>query len=181
MNAHLPPPIKDPESLELALDPSNFYLNILLDINETLNDVIGESECTGLIALVADKMGRYLESLYQQGLEQRQFDINTLAAILVDLKRRISGNFTVESISPTKIVLINSRCPFGDDVLGHPTLCMMTSNVFGRISANSLGYAAVELDKTIARGDGCCHVTVHLDQIEDGQDNIIEYFNISDL
>jgi hypothetical protein len=39
---------------------------------------------------------------------------------------------------------------------------MMTSNVFGAIAAENLGYAKVELQQTIARGDGGCRVVVYL-------------------
>jgi hypothetical protein len=39
---------------------------------------------------------------------------------------------------------------------------MMTSNVFGRIAAENLGYAKVELQETIAMGHPGCRVVVHL-------------------
>jgi hypothetical protein len=39
---------------------------------------------------------------------------------------------------------------------------MMTSNVFGVIAAENLGYAKVELQQTIAKGDPGCRVVVHL-------------------
>ena len=39
---------------------------------------------------------------------------------------------------------------------------MMTSNVFGVIAADNLGYAKVDLEKTIARGDSECRVVVYL-------------------
>jgi hypothetical protein len=38
----------------------------------------------------------------------------------------------------------------------------MTSNVFGVIAAENLGYAKVELQQTIANGDSGCRVVVHL-------------------
>jgi hypothetical protein len=41
-------------------------------------------------------------------------------------------------------------------------MCMMTSNVFGTIAAQNLGYARVELEETIARGSSGCRVVVHL-------------------
>ena len=46
--------------------------------------------------------------------------------------------------------------------MGRPSLCMMTSNVFGSIAARNLGYARVELQETIAEGAPGCRVTVHL-------------------
>jgi hypothetical protein len=39
---------------------------------------------------------------------------------------------------------------------------MMTSNVFGCIAAENLGYAKVVIEKSIARRDDTCKVTVHL-------------------
>jgi hypothetical protein len=61
-------------------------------------------------------------------------------------------------------VLGNRACPFGDQVIGRPALCMMTSNVFGSIAADHLGYARVELQETIAQGSAGCRVVVHLDR-----------------
>jgi hypothetical protein len=74
--------------------------------------------------------------------------------VLVDLKRRIQGDFFVIEEDEGKIVLGNRVCPFEDKVLGRRSMCMMTSNVFGSIAAENLGYAKVELQQTIASGDG---------------------------
>jgi hypothetical protein len=41
-------------------------------------------------------------------------------------------------------------------------MCMMTSNVFGGIAADNLGYAKVVLEETIAGGAPGCRVVVHL-------------------
>ena len=43
---------------------------------------------------------------------------------------------------------------------------MMTSNVFGSIAADNLGYAKVELQRTIAAGHEGCRVVVHLKHAE---------------
>jgi hypothetical protein len=39
---------------------------------------------------------------------------------------------------------------------------MMTSNVFGTIASDNLGYAKVALEETIAKGDPGCKVTVYI-------------------
>ena len=39
---------------------------------------------------------------------------------------------------------------------------MMTSNVFGRIAADNLGYAGVHIEEAIARGDPGCRVIISL-------------------
>ena len=59
-------------------------------------------------------------------------------------------------------MLGNRACPFADKVLGRPSMCMMTSNVFGSIAAENLGYAKVVLQETIAQGHPGCRVVVHL-------------------
>ena len=53
------------------------------------------------------------------------------------------------------------RSPFAEKVVGRPALCMMTSNVFGSIAAENLGYAKVVLEQAIARGDSGCRVVVY--------------------
>jgi predicted ArsR family transcriptional regulator len=80
----------------------------------------------------------------------------------VDLKRRIQGDFFIIEEDEDRIVLGNRACPFGDKVLNRTSMCMMTSNVFGAITAENLGYAKVELQETIARGDAGCRVVVYL-------------------
>jgi predicted ArsR family transcriptional regulator len=86
--------------------------------------------------------------------------------VLVDLKRRINGDFYVIEESESHIVLGNRACPFGDKVLGRPSMCMMTSNVFGHVAAENLSYAKVELARTIAEGHSECRVIVHLNPDE---------------
>jgi hypothetical protein len=46
---------------------------------------------------------------------------------------------------------------------------MMTSNVFGSIAAQNLGYAKVELQETIAQGNAECRVVVHLNPAGESQ------------
>ena len=85
-----------------------------------------------------------------------------MAAVLVDLKRRIKGDFYVIEETDERIVLGNRICPFAEKVLDHPSMCMMTSNVFGHIAAENLGYGKVELQRTIADGHPECRVVVYI-------------------
>jgi predicted ArsR family transcriptional regulator len=82
--------------------------------------------------------------------------------VLVDLKRRIEGDFFVIEENDDKIVLGNRQCPFAEKVVGRPSMCMMTSNVFGHIAADNLGYSKVALRETIADGASECRVIVYL-------------------
>ena len=85
-----------------------------------------------------------------------------VADVLVDLKRRIQGDFYVIEQDDEKIVLGNRACPFAEKVVGRPALCMMTSNVFGVIAAENLGYAKVVLERDDRPGRPGCRVVVYL-------------------
>lgn len=72
-----------------------------------------------------------------------------------------------------KIVFGNKQCPFAEKVIDRPSLCMITTNVFGTIASDSTGYAKVSIDKAIANGDKECHVTVYLNpKSKEAKDNI---------
>jgi anti-sigma regulatory factor (Ser/Thr protein kinase) len=90
-----------------------------------------------------------------------------IADCLVRLKTAIDGGFHVTEASPARIVLTNTRCPFGPVVQHAPALCRMTSSVFGGIAARNSehGRAAVVLEERIAVGDPHCRVVVHLGEV----------------
>jgi hypothetical protein len=99
---------------------------------------------------------------YKSALAVEKLSRSQVADVLVDLKRRIQGDFYIIEETPEKIVLGNRACPFAEKVVGRPALCMMTTNVFGAIAAENLGYGKVVLERTIARGDPDCRVVVYL-------------------
>lgn len=84
-----------------------------------------------------------------------------LADCFVRLKAAIDGRFRVVEVTEDRIVLTNERCPFGDVVRRAPSLCRMTSSVFGGIAArNTDAGASVALEERIAVGDPTCRVVV---------------------
>jgi predicted ArsR family transcriptional regulator len=114
-------------------------------------------------------MGRQIDAEYRQALRVDRLRRDQIAAVLVDLKRRIQGDFYVIEETEDRILLGNRACPFAEKVLGRPSMCMMTSNVFGAIAADNLGYAKVELRQTIAEGHGRCVVAVYLRPTEESE------------
>ncbi|RIK91581.1 MAG: transcriptional regulator [Proteobacteria bacterium] len=151
----------------LALDRDRFLRTMLRELTGALQDVVGLDEAEGFISVVGQHIGEEIEAGYRLALDVRSLDREQVSAVLVDLKRRIQGDFYVIEQNEERIVLGNRTCPFGDKVLGRPALCMMTSNVFGVIAAENLGYARVVLEETIARGDAGCRVIVQLRPSED--------------
>jgi predicted ArsR family transcriptional regulator len=148
--------------LSVPLERDVFLRTLIRELSGTLQDVVGLEEAAGFVSVVGQRVGDQINHDYKAALQITGMDRSQVADVLVDLKRRIKGEFYVIEEDDEKIVLGNRACPFAEKVLGRPAMCMMTSNVFGVIAAENLGYAKVELQQTIARGDSGCRVVVHL-------------------
>jgi predicted ArsR family transcriptional regulator len=135
---------------------------LIRELAGVLQDVIGLDDASGFISVVGQRMGGQINEAYKSALQVESLDRQQVAEVLVDLKRRIRGEFFVIEENEERIVLGNRACPFAEKVLGRPAMCMMTSNVFGSIAAENLGYAKVVLEETIAQGASGCRVTVYL-------------------
>ncbi len=153
---------KDISSASVDLDRDVFMRTLIRELSGTLEDVVGLEDASGFISIVGATIGESIGQSYRNALCVEKLSRSQVAEVLVDLKRRIEGQFYIIEENDERIVLGNKACPFGDKVLGRPSMCMMTSNVFGNIAADNLGYAKVELQRTIAAGHRECRVVVHL-------------------
>lgn len=149
-------------SLEVALERNLFLRSLIRELAGTLETVVGVEDAAGYISVVGVAIGEQMDATYRSAFAVDHLSRQQVAEVLVDLKRRIEGDFRIIEETEDRIVLGNSRCPFGEMVHDRSSLCMMTSNVFGHIASQNLGYAAVDLEQTIARGDAGCRVTVYL-------------------
>ena len=151
------------EVLELPLERDGFLRSLVRHLSGALQDVVGLEEAAGFVTIVGQRMGDELNESYRRALGvQANLTREQVSAVLIDLKRRIQGDFYIIDETDEKIVLGNRACPFGERVLDRPSLCMMTSNVFGRLAAENLGYARVVIEKAIANHDNECRVVVYL-------------------
>ncbi len=157
------------EALEIPLERDVFFRTLIRELAGTLQDVVGIEEASGFISVVGQAMGRMIDHDYKSALKVSKLSRQQVTQVLLDLKRRM-GDFYVISEDDEKIVFGNRVCPFAEKVLDRPSICMMTSNVFGSIAADNLGYAKVELQETIAQGHPGCRVVVYLQLTEDAKD-----------
>ncbi|MGH7915025.1 MAG: methanogen output domain 1-containing protein, partial [Candidatus Binataceae bacterium] len=146
----------------IPLDPDIFFRSVIRELAGTLEGIVGVQEASGFVSIVGQRIGDEINRNYRSALGVDKLDRSQVASVLVDLQRRIGGDFFIMEENEDRIVLGNRRCPFGEKVLGRPSMCMMTSNVLGAISADNLGFAKVELRETIATGKQGCLVVVHL-------------------
>ena len=150
------------EKARIALDRDAFLGTILSELSGALEKTVGLREASGAIGVVGQVVGGQLDDEYRRVLQVPRLTREQVAAVCVDLKRRIGGDFYVIEQDDHRIVFGNRACPFQNKVHDRPSMCMVTSSVFGSIAARNLGYAKVELQQTIARGDDRCRVVLHL-------------------
>lgn len=171
----VPMPATSMSTLELT--PELFMKRLIRDLSGALQDVVGLDEAAGFVTIVGQRMGDHLNTSYRAALGKEQLSREEVAQVLVDLKQRIGGGFFIAEQSDEAIVYGNTACPFAEYVEGRPAMCMMTSNVFGVIAAENLGYSRVVLHETIALGAPGCRVVVHLRPSLDSEGvNGREYF-----
>lgn len=146
---------------DVPLERDLFLRSLLRELAGTLEDVIGVEDASGYISVVGAAIGDQINSAYKNALGVTGLSRAEVDHVLVDLKRRIEGDFYIIESTPERLVLGNRKCPFGAFVKDRPSLCMMTSNVFGSIAAENMGYANVVIDKAIALGHPECRVVVN--------------------
>ncbi|MHA7772464.1 methanogen output domain 1-containing protein [Roseibium sp. M-1] len=166
------------EEVSIPLESTDFFNQIVRELTGALQDIVGLNEAEGFIALVANRIGDTINRDYRNALSLDTIPKEMLSDVLTDLKRRIGGKFTVEYEDHSVLILRNSTCPFGDKVKGRPSLCMMTANVFGRLAADSAGYARVTIDRALAKGDSDCRVIIHLAQSSEPDDRGREFYKV---
>lgn len=155
------------EQLQIPLERDSFLRDLIRELTGILEDVVGLEDASGFISVVGQNIGRKINSDYKKALQVDALNKTQVRDVLINLKQRIKGDFYLISESDNQIILGNRTCPFEDRVLNRESLCMMTSNVFGVISADNLGYSKIILDKTIARGDPECRIVIFFSDTED--------------
>ena len=170
------------DKADIPFDGSSFVRRLVHELTDVLQEVIGPQEARGFIALVGARIGDAFNTAYRRAVGNRALSREEAVDAMVDLKRRVGGDFYLIAQSDPEILLGNRRCPFGEAVKGRPALCMMTSNVFGRIAAENLGYAKVAVEESIAEGAPRCQVRVLLEASK-RLDSVAgrEYFRVGPL
>lgn len=167
-------PIKE---APVHLERDVFLRTLIRELSGTLQDIVGVEQAAGFVSVVGQRIGDHINLSYRNALGVDKLTKEQVAEVLVDLKRRIQGDFFIIEQTDDKIVFGNRVCPFEEKVIGRPSMCMMTSNVFGTIAAENTGYAKVALEETIAEGAKGCRVVVYLKpQAEQGPVQAREYF-----
>ncbi|MDD2738602.1 MAG: sigma 54-interacting transcriptional regulator [Methylomonas lenta] len=143
------------------ISPVFFLQTFILELMHACEQE-GGGYCESLIERIAKSAGVYFEQTYRDEFQkQGELGCADYIDLILALKNRIGGNFSLASVETGTITVVNSRCPFGEGVTNFPELCRMTSSVFGGIAARNFGYAKVEIRQSIAKKNGGCEVCIH--------------------
>jgi anti-sigma regulatory factor (Ser/Thr protein kinase) len=142
-----------------------FLRALVVQLAHTVAEHEGPDAAERAVAQVGADVGGQMELEYRSATGATgPLEPDRLAECFVRLKHAIDGGFFIVEIDDNVIVLENDRCPFGDAVRLAPSLCRMTSSVFGGIAARSARRdATVRLEERIAIGDPRCRVVIELD------------------
>lgn len=162
-------------ALDIDFDHQGLFSTLVADLAELLESIAGVEDACAYVSGIAARRGTDIEKQYKSALGVQHLSRDQLIEVLIDLKNRAGGAFSVIEQDEDRVVFGNCSCPLGRAAANHPSLCMVTSNIFGRLSANAIGYAAVDLEETIARGAAQCRVVLHLKRTEPGPETR-EYF-----
>ncbi|MFO1419316.1 MAG: sigma 54-interacting transcriptional regulator [Methylotetracoccus sp.] len=162
------------------LTPIGFLQTFVLELMDVCEEA-GLSQTEQLIERIARSAGRFFEEAFRRecGLAG-PLDRNDYADLILGLKNKIGGHFSLVSSDADCIRVVSCRCPFGEGVRNSPELCRMTSSVFGGIAARNFGYARVVLDRRIALGHDGCAVSIYLNPAAAGARPGIDYGHLDD-
>lgn len=155
------------------LTAESFFGDMIGHLSGALEDVIGVEEAAGFVTGVGSAIGNEIADAYD--VRRQSKPASRVAEVCCDLKARIGGAFEIRAIDDATIVLTGRRCPFAGREVGRPSLCMMTTNVFGRIAARAAGYANVRIDGALSMGDPHCTVVISL--VPTGNDDGHDFFD----
>src|SRR5690349_12655981 len=91
----------------VPLERDVFLRTLLRHLAGTLQNVVGLEEASGFISLVGQEMGLEINSLYKNAIGVEQLTREQVGEVLVDLKRRIQGEFFIIQEDDEKIVFGN--------------------------------------------------------------------------
>ena len=164
----------DKSAIDVDLSAPNIVRDVAAALAAELEETIGLFEASYFVGQVGDDLGMSIGRKYADKLGTLPTEPEALAQLLVDLSTRIGADFSVESATEDEIVLLNDACPFASRVEGHPSLCMTTTNVLGRIVSHARGYANVTIKEAIATGHKRCRVRLCLSKEQ--SDEGFEFF-----
>jgi CheY-like chemotaxis protein len=134
------------------IEAQNDLKTIMADLLPFLLRDIHPDKKTEVIRQMSQQVEDYLWTKYIQDIPT---DIPQTADTSCSIMNRLGGSFSVETIDDKGFTVKNTKCPWADSSI-NPVLCMLTKAIFTRVGMRVYNNIQVDIEKTIAGGDGCC-------------------------
>lgn len=141
------------------IEAQNEFKTIMTDILPLILQSIPPGKMTEVIGQMSKRVEDVIWDKYIKDIPK---EIAETAGLTCNVLNKLGGGFSVKEISQKGYVLINDKCPWGEDGRVNPALCMMTKAIFARIGVHIYKDINVNLRKTIAGKDGCCLIELIL-------------------
>ncbi|PWB53201.1 MAG: response regulator [Candidatus Methanoperedenaceae archaeon] len=141
------------------IEAQNEFKTIMTDILPLILQSIPPGKMTEVIGQMSKRVEDVIWDKYIKDIPK---EIAETAALTCNVLNKLGGGFSVKEISQKGYVLVNDKCPWGEDGRVNPALCMMTKAIFARIGVHIYKDINVNLKKTIAGKDGCCLIELIL-------------------
>ena len=153
------PVIRD---LSVPLERDVFLRSLLRELAGALQEVVGLDEAAGFISIVGQRIGDQINESYRTALGTPRLTREQVADVLVDLKRRIQGDFYVIERDEDRIVLGNRACPFAEKVEGRPSHVHDDVQRVRRHRRREPRLRPGDHRAGGRRGDSDCRIVIHL-------------------
>src|SRR3984957_8402600 len=88
--------------LPIVLERDLFLRTLIRELAGTLQEVVGIDEASGFVSVVGQRVGDQINESYKSALNVETLSRKQVGEVLVDLKRRIQGDFFIVEESDEK-------------------------------------------------------------------------------
>lgn len=140
------------------IEAQNDFKTIMTDILPLILRSIPPGKMTEVMTLMSEQVE---DIIWEKYIHEIPTESIQTANITCSILNKMGGNFSVKEVSEKGYIIINDKCPWGENGL-NPVLCMMTKAIFARIGVHVYKDINVDIKKTIAGGDDCCLVELFM-------------------
>jgi len=140
------------ESKEI-IEAHNDFRAILVNLLPYLFKIIDSNKKTEVIRQMSKQAEMFLRTKHIQKEPENMLELAQTFCILIN---KLGANFSIDEINDKGFKLSNTKCPWGDTNI-NPMFCMLGKSIFTRVGLRLYSDINVDIDKTIADGDGHCY------------------------
>jgi len=151
--------------IPVNISEGTFLRRIINDLAANLE----KKDPKSIVNKVGFNVGEHIEELYKGFYGVEKLNLDQFSEVIIDVEKKIGGDFSIVEISKDKVVIKNTKCPFGEGVKKNPNLCYITSNILGVLAAKYFDYGKVCMKKTIATDSDYCDMVVYLKKTKESE------------